>query len=587
MKCNHCKSEWTVNPEISKSLTNCPFCGTSLLPEPKKPETVEDVLVEIYNRFGAAILADEAKLMAFFSDLAPNLAKQRKILGYFVECGGPKKLFSVEKASEQEQLVCIRQIVKEMNDEMFIEVAASQMICDAFLFAITGRRLQETGTDAAKDQDSVVSQVIRKEPITNTTDVSKPSMETDFQQAEDYFHGTATVPQDYQKAFACYTKAAKQGHALARFKLGNGYETGVWGQKDQKTAFHWYNLAAKKDCAPAQYHLGRCYALGRGTRKNSAQAFKWYQAAANAENADAMAALGGCYHAGTGVEKNKELAFDLCEKAIRNGSPLGITEMSKIFAGKKPVVENLCLRFMQAIKTQEQAMAQELKNSGYNMAVHMVRYPSTKAEGANIMMQCAEAGNINAQLWVGQAYHVGLILPKDPKKAVHWIQKAANQRNAAAKELLRQINGIDLSKNRVNALVKKYQLGNRYLCSVSPQFTVETNKAIKSYAISAYTETPVLMEDTTVFRSGKEGFLLTATTLYYNGGLFGSKGKYPVDKTKSISATLGSINNIYLDIAAVKGKTPSARIRISYTSDRNEAQRIQAFWSELLSIPQI
>lgn len=166
MKCIHCGSEWNVSPGLSVSITNCPFCGKSLVPEKKTLETVEDVLVEINRRFGVNVLTDNTKLVAYFSDIAPQLSRQRRILSYFVECNGPKKLAAVMNASENERLICAKQLIKEMKDIMFIDEDASRMICDAFLFSVSGHHLSESSVR------SVSTKTVEKQPI-----VSPPKQE--------------------------------------------------------------------------------------------------------------------------------------------------------------------------------------------------------------------------------------------------------------------------------------------------------------------------------------------------------------------------------------------------------------------------
>ena len=102
MKCGYCNSEWSVNPGLSLSVTKCPFCGKPLQSE-KKAETVEEVLTEIKLRFGTGVFADGKKLAAYFSDLAPQLSRQRRMLDYFVECNGPQKIMAVQSLSDHEQ----------------------------------------------------------------------------------------------------------------------------------------------------------------------------------------------------------------------------------------------------------------------------------------------------------------------------------------------------------------------------------------------------------------------------------------------------------------------------------------------------
>src|SRR5690349_13994478 len=44
----------------------------------------------------------------------------------------------------------------------------------------------------------------------------------------------------------------------------------------------------------------------------------------------------------------------------------------------------------------------------------------------------AENGDVQAQLALGKAYHLGEGIPKDDEQAVHWWQKAAEQGDASA-----------------------------------------------------------------------------------------------------------------------------------------------------------
>lgn len=206
MKCTYCKSEWFVNPGISATMSNCPFCGKSLLPKKEAPSTIEDVLMEINRLFGIDALTDNSRLVAYFYDLAPQFSKQRRILKYFAECDGPKKLASVMCGSKDEQSVCIRKIVKEMKDEMFIEESAAQMICDAFLFAVTSR---QTATVTATQLNAAARKNITLGDIKKLDCLSADEQ---FWQGEVYYFGTNTVSRDYKKAFLWYQKAALQGN---------------------------------------------------------------------------------------------------------------------------------------------------------------------------------------------------------------------------------------------------------------------------------------------------------------------------------------------------------------------------------------
>jgi len=74
-----------------------------------------------------------------------------------------------------------------------------------------------------------------------------------FRLAEIYFKGKGTL-QNQNKAFKLYRIAANSGHPVARYLMGNMYETG-WGvEPDVVTAFAWYSLAAKQAKIVSQYN---------------------------------------------------------------------------------------------------------------------------------------------------------------------------------------------------------------------------------------------------------------------------------------------------------------------------------------------
>ena len=696
MKCVHCGSEWNVGTGLSASITNCPFCGKSLLPE-KKPETIEAVLVEINNRFGVNILTDETKLLAYFSDMAPQLAKKRRILQYFIECGGPKKIIASLQASQSDQLVCIRQIVRDMKEEMYIEESASQMICDAFLFAVSGKRVNKEVFSEQKESDAAPVVVHQKGD-------SKPSAEEEFQKGEAYYNGTPTVSKDYQEAFQCYYTAAMLGHAMAQCQLGLMYRDGLGIEKDEAMAFQWflkaaaagqncprgkfyvgrcyqfgngvkidyaeavkwytvsakegdayaqlnlgvcnefgygvkisyetavywyelsanqgdslaqYNLglmykygrgvkkdkekavalfkksaaqgdpngicllgtcyaygegvetdkkkaftlikrAAEMDLALAQYKLGysyengefcgknqnqafawytkaaqngninaqrclaQCYKSGYGTEKSEKEAFFWYQKAADGGDKTAMAALGECYEKGIGTVKEEAKAVDWYLAAIKSKNPQGVTMLLAYYSRKKSMTEDDCKNLKDALTNV--GMTAELSKKGFTVAKEMVRYTSTRESGINIMTKCAEIGNVYAQFWLGNAYNEGTFFEKNEAQAIKWYEKAMEQGHQKAAQELRKLRKIDISKDRVAFLVKKYRLENKYMTSDSIPFLRKVQKAITAYAPAARREIPVLMEDQTIFGSAKEGFLLTEKALYYYGGIF--TGKY-------------------------------------------------------------
>ena len=73
---------------------------------------------------------------------------------------------------------------------------------------------------------------------------------------EIYEEGGQGIKQDYQEAFKWYTQAAEEGSLMAQLKLGEIYEEGTLGvEQDYKEALKWYELADKTESIVAKDRL--------------------------------------------------------------------------------------------------------------------------------------------------------------------------------------------------------------------------------------------------------------------------------------------------------------------------------------------
>lgn len=127
------------------------------------------------------------------------------------------------------------------------------------------------------------------------------------------------VPQDWERAAACYTQAAERGHAAAQYSLGVCYAYGRGVPKNANTAAKWYLKAAEQEHPVAQKDLGVCFARGRGVRQDWAQAAIWY--ARSAENGDIHAQhnLAQRYARGEGVPQDFQQAAVWYRRAADQG----------------------------------------------------------------------------------------------------------------------------------------------------------------------------------------------------------------------------------------------------------------------------
>ena len=106
-----------------------------------------------------------------------------------------------------------------------------------------------------------------------------------------------------------YRAAAEQGQAMAQYRLGARYATGMGVSEDYAQAAQWYHRAAEKGVRDAQAALGTLYSSGMGVPKDGQEAVAWYRKAAEQGHVKSQALLGLMYSQGTGVPKDYVLAY--------------------------------------------------------------------------------------------------------------------------------------------------------------------------------------------------------------------------------------------------------------------------------------
>lgn len=88
------------------------------------------------------------------------------------------------------------------------------------------------------------------------------------------------VPQSNEKAFAYFSRAAKEGDVFAQNELAYLYASGKGTAQSYPDALHWYRAAAEKGLASAQYNLALMYLHGLGTPVNKTEAMGWLKKSA-------------------------------------------------------------------------------------------------------------------------------------------------------------------------------------------------------------------------------------------------------------------------------------------------------------------
>lgn len=94
-----------------------------------------------------------------------------------------------------------------------------------------------------------------------------------------------------EKAFQCFLRAAKSGHAMAQVSTGNCLMSGRGVGRDKNEAVNWYRESANQGEELGQYSLAECYENGDGVREDLSKARHWYAKAAAQGMEDAVEKL--------------------------------------------------------------------------------------------------------------------------------------------------------------------------------------------------------------------------------------------------------------------------------------------------------
>lgn len=276
------------------------------------------------------------------------------------------------------------------------------------------------------------------------------------------------VPKNFQKAVDNYVKAAQGNDALAQFRLGSMYDTGV--QLDPKSdrveivpnagvALSYYKLAAQNNMAIASYNVGIFYDQGRGVDKDVVKAFAYYMQAAQAGVNVAMQKIGDSYLNGVGTIKDPVAAAGWYARSANAGLPegwlrYGVVTESGLVDKDAPFY----------------AAADCYKNAYRGAAV--LNAAAKEATPPRDASQ-SEAIGLEAYLRLGSLYARGVFVPKGSAPNPDWVRaygyfKMANDitggKNKIAAEALAQAEK-SLDADKIKTAENQVKLANEEIAS--------------------------------------------------------------------------------------------------------------------------
>ncbi|PKY51029.1 kinase-like protein [Rhizophagus irregularis] len=202
------------------------------------------------------------------------------------------------------------------------------------------------------------------------------------------------------------------------------------------TLIYW--LSKNQDKSPYIWFLGLFYYYNIGIEEeNSIKAFELFSKAANNNYSIAQVYLAKCYYDGYGINCGKRMTFDWCEKSANNGSIIG-----NFYLG-------YCYEFGIGIMNNEKKSAywyKEASKSGNTIAKLYLanNYRIGKGVDKDEMKAfkyyeiLAKQEISDAQLELGNCFYNGIGTKIDKIQAKYWYEKAEDNGNIIAKNILKK-----------------------------------------------------------------------------------------------------------------------------------------------------
>ncbi len=260
-----------------------------------------------------------------------------------------------------------------------------------------------------------------------------------------------TIEQDKNKVveekIVALRKAAEQGDAEAQLHLGKCYLGKICVNFAE--AEKWLLRAAKQGHVVAQYELGDFYYNLYYHWLNAEDAdfdyyiegLKWLHKAAERGYADAQCKLGTLYLNGV-YEEDEEgngsyigqsdtEAFKWLHKAAEQGHTVAQYKLGESYQFRDDAE---ALKWFSIAAEQGHDKAQYELGHSYYSGDWVVDKDYTKA--AKWLLKAAEQENSDAQYELGNCYYYGLGVVEDKSEARKWFRKAAEHGNVRAKNML-------------------------------------------------------------------------------------------------------------------------------------------------------
>lgn len=244
---------------------------------------------------------------------------------------------------------------------------------------------------------------------------------------------------DHAKAYAWYEKAAGCGEAEAMLAIGDLYRDGSYGmgesgKPDLAAAVEWYQKAIDLGNADpvAMLHIGRICASGGMGETEISRAEYWYTRSADEGCAEAMWELGRMYSHPDTAEADMDTAVLWYRRGVNAGNTDCMRSLAILYERGQAMCED---NWQEAQNLLEQAAA--LGDAAAAKELGCMLYADGFLQSpCELWQQAADAGNTEAMVHLGRAYHRGEGITQDDVRAYELFKRAADGGDAFGMYLL-------------------------------------------------------------------------------------------------------------------------------------------------------
>lgn len=213
-------------------------------------------------------------------------------------------------------------------------------------------------------------------------------------------HGQA-VPENPEKAFALFQKAAASGNVEAKAALGYLYLTGKGTKIDESKGLELLHEAAKEGSQKAAYNLAQ-FLINKDPGQSKV-AVELMSKAAQAGMTEAQLVLAEWYYFGkAGIPQDFQKAYPLYLSAAEKGNPVAQNAVGAMLYDGQGV-------------------------------------PVDQKRAVEYYMRAAKQGNAKAQVNIGHEYLVGEQLGQNKIEGLKWLMRANAQKEITARNSLKDL----------------------------------------------------------------------------------------------------------------------------------------------------